>query len=493
MLKEKSDGLYKEISERVGKNISQRDFSEWLGYFNVIKSKVFNGEARVADFDDFIAYTNQFSFPPPVENEEKEEPKAEEEISSDGKKVKPYQFTRIDRKQLEQSGALKPVEKIREEEPAPDADKKSPVTPPAPVVAKIIRGADPSMYREIPTRPISIGNGENNGVYLGEDFSSGAVAESAGESAGEAIRSLTESALSAEQKQELKPKAKEKSHFLPDLDQFEDFDDNDSEQELLSKDDKAAAHTPSDSPSPSVINAAAADDGFEPFIADDEKKTRSVENSLNAPKIKMPSGLAEEHEKEFLSDDSEKEQEVYSSRTAEKASTPSSSAYSRYSANSAYSGVKLNSSVSRADRLSEFQADEEKAKLMPEETEDLSKSRTKEKASEISRAAKVVSAYKTLSETPSFKSGASDISDDENGGKASDEFAKILNNIERNDGFDEENLPLDPDGVPLSHKTKHVMDAIMKNTGVSPSLIYGRRQAAEKNIVLDDSFGEAKK
>ncbi len=88
------------------------------------------------------------------------------------------------------------------------------------------------------------------------------------------------------------------------------------------------------------------------------------------------------------------------------------------------------------------------------------------------------------------------LSKKESGGNSngiSDEFARILDSIERNDGFEEENLPLDPDGVPLSHKTKHVMDAIMKNTGVSPSLIYGRRQAAEKNVVLDDSFGEKKK
>ena len=74
----------------------------------------------------------------------------------------------------------------------------------------------------------------------------------------------------------------------------------------------------------------------------------------------------------------------------------------------------------------------------------------------------------------------------------SEEFAQILNSIERNDGFEEEDLPVDPDGIPLSHKTKHVMDAIMRNSGVSPSLVYGRRRAAEKNVIIDESFLEKK-
>ena len=118
---------------------------------------------------------------------------------------------------------------------------------------------------------------------------------------------------------------------------------------------------------------------------------------------------------------------------------------------------------------------------------------SKEKPSEVNRAARVVSAYKTVNDMPVSRSDLSKATGDESDNSVSDEFAKILDSIERNDGFEEENLPLDPDGVPLSHKTKHVMDAIMKNTGVSPSLIYGRRQAAEKNVVLDDSFGEKKK
>ena len=104
-----------------------------------------------------------------------------------------------------------------------------------------------------------------------------------------------------------------------------------------------------------------------------------------------------------------------------------------------------------------------------------------------SRAAKVAGAYRSVAQMPWLEKQETE-KDGEN--STADDFAKILGNIERNDGFDEENLPLDPDGVPLSHKTKHVMDALMRNSGVSPSLIYGRRQAAEKNVIIDEDYLE---
>jgi hypothetical protein len=47
-------------------------------------------------------------------------------------------------------------------------------------------------------------------------------------------------------------------------------------------------------------------------------------------------------------------------------------------------------------------------------------------------------------------------------------FDGILKGLERRDGFAEENIPTDSEGVPVSHKTKRVMDAIFKQS--KPSL-----------------------
>jgi hypothetical protein len=47
-------------------------------------------------------------------------------------------------------------------------------------------------------------------------------------------------------------------------------------------------------------------------------------------------------------------------------------------------------------------------------------------------------------------------------------FDGILKGLERKDGFSDENIPTDSEGVPVTHKTKHVMNAIFKKS--KPSL-----------------------
>lgn len=485
-LKEKSDSLYREISGRVGKSISQRDFTEWLSSFNVIKNKVINGEARPTDFDDFVLYTKDYSFPIPIEPV-----KEEAEVTPDGKKiVKPYQFTRIDRKELEQSGLLKPADK-KEEKPEPIKKEKAAVPPPPPV-AKIIRGANPTSYQEIPVR--TVGGDSSSGapkikqdVYLGEDFSDSGQAESAGASARAAIQSITDSErLKSESARdsgrddapESKPNtvsnaSAEKPHFLPDLEQFADMSDTEE---------------PADIGRP------------------------------KAPKVKLPdfNGSEEKHAKPdsdgFLDLFAEKEarslqEERPSEREAESRKTVQANAYSKYNANNAYgAGRKSNrtapnglwgmgddsrreSSLDLENRYGETEIPETRSENMGEDRfKDIAEKPAfnRERPAETNRAARVVNAYRTVTEMPVSEEVRSEREKD----SAEDDFSKILDSIERSDGFDDEDVPLDADGVPLSHKTKHVMDAIMKNTGVSPSLIYGRRQAAEKNVVLDDTFGE---
>ncbi len=50
------------------------------------------------------------------------------------------------------------------------------------------------------------------------------------------------------------------------------------------------------------------------------------------------------------------------------------------------------------------------------------------------------------------------------------EFSHILDGITRNDGFTREENLVDSDGLPVSHKTKHVMDALFGPTKASPLL-----------------------
>ncbi len=51
------------------------------------------------------------------------------------------------------------------------------------------------------------------------------------------------------------------------------------------------------------------------------------------------------------------------------------------------------------------------------------------------------------------------------------DFSEILNEMARNDGFkNDDEVEVDSDGIPVSHKTKHVMNALFGPTRVSPFL-----------------------
>ncbi|MDE7281417.1 MAG: hypothetical protein K2N36_06725, partial [Ruminiclostridium sp.] len=173
---EKAEKLYHKMAEKVNIEISQRDFAEWSGNFDVMRNNVIKGRATDSDFDDFVEYSEQMA------NQKMSKAKQnmlaavqEEMIRPDGTRaqVKPYTFARIDRKELEKQGMLKPAD--QQEKLPPISEKKKAEEKPAPPVAKIIRGASPTSYHEIPLQntrqtaetviPIK------SDVFVGEDFS----------------------------------------------------------------------------------------------------------------------------------------------------------------------------------------------------------------------------------------------------------------------------------------------------------------------------------
>lgn len=414
-IKETSDDIYKKMTARVGNGITQRDFSEWLGNFNVIRNKVLGGEADFAIFDDFVRYTKEYALPETVE-----ETPQEEELTDDNRVVKPYQFTKMDRNELVQQGLLKKEREYTEESPAQAAAAAE--APPPPPVAKIIRGAHPTSYQEIP-----VGHEERNEAqtFKEEVFT---AAETAGEAARAAIQA---DAAKTKEQQEKQQKQNDGRVHLPEL---EDFGE------------PAQEHT--------------------------------VQQERKVPQVKLPDfGLEQEtklpdlgRQQEVKLPDFGRQQEVKLPDFGNKG------------------GVRLfdrenQDKADTPDFIVEDMDDDEGFVNLEERLERLEKAAAAPKTvGGMNRAARVVSAYKTVNGMNEQNTA----NEDEAAAKVQDDFAKILDNIERNDGFDEEDVPLDPDGIPLSHKTKHVMDAIMKNTRVSPSLVYGRRQAAEQKVLIDE-------
>ena len=83
--------------------------------------------------------------------------------------------------------------------------------------------------------------------------------------------------------------------------------------------------------------------------------------------------------------------------------------------------------------------------------------------------ASVFAAYK------GYTASGSGITEDETNGKT--DFSQILEGITREDGFSRDEALLDSDGLPVSHKTKHVMNALFGPSKASPIL---------KRALLDD-------
>lgn len=464
LFNQKAEQLYNEMLGNMNRNISQRDFNEWIGYFNVIKTNVINGRGTSADFDDFVEYSRQIVNQKPSKAKQEVMATEEEIRKADGSKkvVKPYQFVRIDRRELEKQGLLKSSNDEEEKHSfTPEETKAS--APPAPAVSRVIRGAQPAgSYQEIPVGQAPQQREAAKDVFIGEDFSSdrGSVNTSvsansalmAAEAARAEILNIAQAdsktvheavggtvniplsttgqergadiALHNEQsvqennsEQPARLSEEEEILILPDLDEFPDNADNFDFSEF-----------------DNIL------DGFEESdLSWQPTHTEAVKHE--PPKVKLPEISKRKDEDSFVTLISEKERELSGHIVKE-------------------SDDDTDSNTS----LSSFKASKPPIK----------------RKTEMNKAARVAGAYRDVLA----------MEREENKDSTADDFAKILNSIERNDGFDDDELPIDPDGVPLSHKTKHVMNAIMKNSSVSPSLTYGRRQAAEKNVIIDEDYVE---
>lgn len=578
LFNEKAEKLYHKMAEKVNIEISQRDFAEWSGNFDVMRNNVIKGRATDSDFDDFVEYSEQMA------NQKMSRAKQnmlatvqEEMIRPDGTRaqVKPYTFARIDRKELEKQGMLKPAD--QEERLPPISEKKKAEEKPAPPVAKIIRGANPTSYHEIPVQSTRQVNEAvipiKSDVFVGEDFSNPAQSSAADPNRraasspqniilqmAEQERIRRQNEESGQNDQSLSQngsKAKDSRPRLPDLeeypveDNFEDtFAGNTPVKDTSDKDNavedtfveafpvkNSSESYQAEKPAEKTAAEAypAEKEEFSPRYSEQREHLSAYEHGndsySNAPdsdgfteNAAASSFGVKEHRSEYEEADFRNDRSIKAERSETNIGSSDNNS-NRKTDESYYSKSEQvrQQWEQRSDvefhtqepakpqapriKLPEFEEDKkdkdnfvtlvgsrERAEHL-EELNSLKKEVDKKERPEAektvkspaSKAAKVAGAYRTVAQMPSL-----DKKEIEGTGEAdaADDFAKILSNIERNDGFDEEALPLDADGMPLSHKTKHVMDALMRNSSVSPSLIFGRRQAAEKNVIIDEDYIE---
>ena len=100
----KLDSLYKEMAARVNVDLTQRDFSLWYQRALHLKDNILLGEAGEKELNDFIELSrgNEFASkkqPPLFEHKpsDKDEENDEEEMTENGKPVKKFVFEKVDR------------------------------------------------------------------------------------------------------------------------------------------------------------------------------------------------------------------------------------------------------------------------------------------------------------------------------------------------------------------------------------------------------------
>ena len=628
LFNEKAEKLYHKMAEKVNVEISQRDFAEWSGNFDVMRNNVIKGKATDSDFDDFVEYSEQLANQNMSKAKQNVLAAHEEMTRPDGTKaqVKPYTFARVDRRELEKQGMLKPAD--QQEKLPPISDKKKAEEKPAPAVARIIRGANPTSYHEIPVQntrqPSEAVIPIKSDVFVGEDFSNPPqnAADQSRKTASssrdiilqmaeqERIRRQNEEGGQNAQSHSQSEKARDNRPRLPDLDEYpvddsftqDTFVGNAHGKNVSNNVPDNASHNShfeenalkDSSARDELAGAASAKDSFvedtfaeDTFVEAFPVKSSGASYQAGKPAEKISEKYSESNFEKYSESNSENRvnnSEKYPERfAAENYQTEKSAAhlYSEqredlfadgYSSASdsgdfgeaaesgfgaenignkhkeaGYRTEKTEKAVSenngrknddnyhtkseqvrqqweqRSDvefharepakrqpprvKLPEFEEDKKdkdnfvtlvSSKERTEHIEEIDLLKKEEEKTErpnpdrtpkspASRAAKVAGAYRSVAQMPAFEKREKE-GVEESG--SADDFAKILSNIERNDGFDEESLPLDADGMPLSHKTKHVMDALMRNSSVSPSLIFGRRQAAEKNVIIDEDYIE---
>lgn len=433
-LNERCNKLYKEMTARVNVDMTQRDFSDWFQYMLLMRDNVSKGIATAEDFVNFEEYSHSISF---------NLPKSTVERASENpqKQVKPYVFERIDRKTLEEQGYISKNSDEDESESSQQKSLFSPVTPPvSPVnltatqpVSRIIRAGTP-----LPA------NAPSN-YYEGYDFNqqqpkAASVVIPNGDSK---WRNDPPPRSVIERTQQLQ-KMREQTSKL---------DDN-----TKSFYEARVASQQNDADNVKIYSGSEDKPNFEGVRVynpkNDTKRPSKQKRKLDNPLLSRTIVGIEDSDitiAEVESEDNSKEK-IYTPFKDENNLKPLVSSNKSFN----YSDIR--------ERNDEDSADSAK-KIKPIRDFSQPFRPTEEPPKTDVRTSKAYNAY-----TSQFaKSDESDV-----------QFVDILKNIDRSDGFVGDDNE-DTEGVQVSHKTKHLMDAIFKPATASPSLSATSRLSNNKD------------
>ncbi len=443
----KMDALYKEMASRVNVDLTQRDFSRWYQKELRLKDDILLGEAGEKELNDFIELSRGDEFASRKQSPEAQENRIvsddEEEYTDNGKPVKKFVFEKVDRGAA--AANISPASTLAESEKAAIE-----------AVRKLV-DADPSRQREKP---------QNQAMQQAHPFIRNQQYDPAGMQSyaypqyqqparmqnnmyQQPSGGYTAAGMNYSNPAQYPNPASQYTPFYPQRPQG------------VSRIIKggASSNTQETAPKPKTVVIPNGDQGRQQerrYQPQPEPKQPDTGRSYPTDRYSDPGtrSILNAYARGEDSQITEQEDDV-------KVFTPRRNNIFRTKQNdeyiepSPYEKLKQPLEDYRSERLaaeSEQYEEEVDGQISAEE---IVRPSTPAPAS-------AVAAYRGYTSSASAQTAQSQPE------KA--DFSHILDGITRNDGFTREENLVDSDGLPVSHKTKHVMDALFGPTKASPLL-----------------------
>jgi len=419
----KMDSLYKEMAARVNVDMTQRDFSLWYQRELRLKDSILLGEAGEKELNDFIELSrgNEFASKkqaPLFEHKSTAEDAEEEEVTENGKHIKKFIFEKVDRESAAVISSPSPapstvfesekaaMEAVRKLFNAEQSKNKGTSRP----QTQFSQQYDPAgMSYTYPQQQYpAVGNMYSQPQYPGQQF--GSFSQSYRQTRPQGTTRVIKAGT--------------------------------SQQDINSRPKTVVIPNGTESRVPNGTN------GNKPVSG--ENSNNFVELTGSVKPERQPDA-AQYSRPEHKIPDYEPEEDV-------KVFTPRRNTFIRTRQNDGYI------EPSPYEKLRQPLEDYRNENKTPEPEEEVDGQILTEeiiKPASAAIPASAAAAYKSY--------GAVNNSADDDEFKKAD-FSHILDGIKREDGFSREDNTVDSDGLPVSHKTKHVMNALFGPTKVSPIL-----------------------
>ena len=412
----KMDSLYKEMAARVNVDLTQRDFSVWYQKELHLKDEILLGKAGEKELDEFIRLSrgDEFCSKKQALTEYKAgSSQDEEQTDENGKQVKRFVFEKVDRESVTVSSA--PSTLAESEKAAMDAVRR---------LFEADRGRTSDNSKQTTVNTVIKQQNIPNPAY-----------DPAGTQNYGYPSQYPRNTYSVPQQTQYQPSA-------PDQSSYRGYYQPLTRTQGLPRIIKSgSAMTQDYVPRTGTVIIPNGNENRPPVMVQGNTQPRNTQEKQTSP-VQTPSG----------SEDSEANDNDVKVFTPRRTNIFRNKQSDGYIEPSPYEKMR--------------QAIEERAEQKPED--DKSEVDGQMSAEDVIRpvstttTANAVAAYKGINLTDNSESGFKEAE------KA--DFSHILEGITREDGFRKEENLVDSDGLPVSHKTKHVMNALFGPSKASPIL-----------------------